>query len=292
MRKFLLLVLFLLACLAMNSMFVGARWQVTTIWNTTIWIHAAVPDTEKYILDDEANEDKLYCKTKTDSQGIVIQTDWYNFCSGDFVRSEKADTCTSEFRYPEYECEFAKGSNADKVYCRTVRDAGGTIVETRWFNYCDNELTKTEEGDTCTDEFKKAVYKCYKEELEEPEVCEEEWVCTKWSECVDEEQTRECTDKNECGTTKDKPIEKQTCEMPSYCGDGVCDIEEDCAACAADCGCEEGMKCVNSVCVKKSNLPYVLAGLGAVAIICLVLYLKVFKKKQEEVKEEKKKSKK
>lgn len=174
MKKFLLLVLGLLICLFMNSLSVDARWQVTTIWNTTIWIHSAIPDTEKYILDEEANKDKLFCKTKTDAEGKVVQTDWYNFCTGEFVKSEKADKCTKEFRYPEYECVFAKGSNADKLYCRTLKDSEGTIVETRWFNYCSDELVKTEEGDACTKEFKSPAYKCYKNEIEEEEEVVEE----------------------------------------------------------------------------------------------------------------------
>ncbi|MDP2908489.1 MAG: hypothetical protein Q8N77_01655 [Nanoarchaeota archaeon] len=146
---------------------VNARHQVTTVQNETIWIHSDIPDTEKYILDEEANKDKLYCKTKTGAEGKVTQTDWYNLCTGEFVKSEKADKCTEEFRYPEYECEFAKGSNADKLYCRMIKDGEGTVVETRWFNYCSSELIKTEEVNTCTSELKSPVYKCYKYEAEE-----------------------------------------------------------------------------------------------------------------------------
>lgn len=172
MKKFLLLILVLLLCLFMNSMFVSARYLVTRTDNTTFWNYLEVPDTEKYILDEEANKDKLNCKTKSDGEGNVIQTDWYNFCTGEFVKSEDVDTCTKELRYPEYECVFAKGSNADKLYCRTLKDGEGNVVETRWFNFCSNELVKTEEADTCTKEFKNPQHKCYKEEIEE--IIEEE----------------------------------------------------------------------------------------------------------------------
>ncbi len=167
MKRFLVLTLFLLAVFLVGSMFVDARRTVTTIWNTTIIISSDVPDTERYILDEEANKDKLYCKTKSGAEGNVIETDWYNYCNGEFVKSENADTCKKESRYPEYECVFAKGSNADKFYCREVKDDEGSVVETRWFNFCSNELVKTEEGNTCTKEFKSPAYKCYKEEVED-----------------------------------------------------------------------------------------------------------------------------
>jgi len=45
--------------------------------------------------------------------------------------------------------------------------------------------------------------------------CTEDWNCTSWNpeECPSiETQTRTCTDNNECGTTKNKPEEIQTCE--------------------------------------------------------------------------------
>jgi hypothetical protein len=44
--------------------------------------------------------------------------------------------------------------------------------------------------------------------------CEERWICTDWSECIDGKQTRECADANNCGTEKYKPVEERACEMP------------------------------------------------------------------------------
>jgi hypothetical protein len=42
--------------------------------------------------------------------------------------------------------------------------------------------------------------------------CTENWTCTEWSECSPEGiQTRICTDRNNCGTTRNKPVETQTC---------------------------------------------------------------------------------
>ena len=46
------------------------------------------------------------------------------------------------------------------------------------------------------------------------EVCTEDWTCSDWSVCADEEQTRECTDQNDCGTIESRPPEIQACEMP------------------------------------------------------------------------------
>ena len=45
------------------------------------------------------------------------------------------------------------------------------------------------------------------------EVCTENWSCTDWSACVNGTQTRTCTDANACGTTVNKPVESQSCEI-------------------------------------------------------------------------------
>jgi hypothetical protein len=43
------------------------------------------------------------------------------------------------------------------------------------------------------------------------EGCTESWSCSEWSDCVDNMQTRACTDSNNCGTTVNKPAESQSC---------------------------------------------------------------------------------
>ncbi len=63
------------------------------------------------------------------------------------------------------------------------------------------------------------------------EECVEDWNCTEWSECEDEEQTRECTDLNECGTENDKPDEIQECEIILSCSEQngtICSGTETC----------------------------------------------------------------
>ena len=43
--------------------------------------------------------------------------------------------------------------------------------------------------------------------------CSEYWECSNWSECMpDGTQTRVCTDKNNCGTVFNKPVEIRSCE--------------------------------------------------------------------------------
>jgi hypothetical protein len=42
-------------------------------------------------------------------------------------------------------------------------------------------------------------------------VCQERWVCSDWSACVNKLQTRTCTDENNCGTDLNKPLESQPC---------------------------------------------------------------------------------
>ncbi|NIM47036.1 MAG: PGF-pre-PGF domain-containing protein [Candidatus Aenigmarchaeota archaeon] len=43
--------------------------------------------------------------------------------------------------------------------------------------------------------------------------CKESWSCTGWSSCINNQQTRTCTDSNNCGTTVKKPAESQICEV-------------------------------------------------------------------------------
>ncbi len=42
--------------------------------------------------------------------------------------------------------------------------------------------------------------------------CNESWVCSQWSDCINGFRTRECVDENNCGTTENKPSEKEACE--------------------------------------------------------------------------------
>jgi len=48
-------------------------------------------------------------------------------------------------------------------------------------------------------------------ETAEEQPCQERWICTDWSECVDGKQTRTCEDVNKCGTDNDIPLMVQPC---------------------------------------------------------------------------------
>ncbi len=45
----------------------------------------------------------------------------------------------------------------------------------------------------------------------EDAACVEDWVCTAWTECLGNNQTRACNDLNFCGTAVDKPEELKSC---------------------------------------------------------------------------------
>ena len=48
---------------------------------------------------------------------------------------------------------------------------------------------------------------------EQTAACYEQWHCTDWSECINLQKTRTCTDKNACGTEYSKPAETTTCTI-------------------------------------------------------------------------------
>ena len=109
--------------------------------------------------------------------------------------------------------------------------------------------------------------------------CAENWTCTEWSECSpDGNQTRNCTDLNECGTVQNKPEELQGCTpIPTpFCGDEICQDDEDCSTCEADCG----------VCVERGlptgfailTNPAVLTAIIGAILLSILLYL-LYRKK-------------
>ena len=53
-----------------------------------------------------------------------------------------------------------------------------------------------------------------KEEILGIDTCNEDWDCEEWDKCSKGEQTRICTDLNDCDTYEDKPTIKQDCNNP------------------------------------------------------------------------------
>jgi len=55
-------------------------------------------------------------------------------------------------------------------------------------------------------------------EIITPPTCTENWSCTDWSACINNQQSRTCIDSNACGTTVNKPVETETCIMKEEIG--------------------------------------------------------------------------
>ena len=51
----------------------------------------------------------------------------------------------------------------------------------------------------------------------QPYQCIESWLCASWSSCTNNQQTRTCTDSNNCGTTTSKPALTQSCTSAPIC---------------------------------------------------------------------------
>lgn len=129
---------------------------------TNLDVLDGVQEWEKYILDEEANKDKLYCRT-TKINGDIIKTRWYNsfINPNEVVRTDNGDTRTENCEWPNYEPIYATGSNEGKIYSRKVSDGEGNIIETVWHNACSDEVERIDEGDTTylgSNEFKGECY--------------------------------------------------------------------------------------------------------------------------------------
>jgi hypothetical protein len=103
--------------------------------------------------------------------------------------------------------------------------------------------------------------------------CREKWECTEWSECAPEGiQTRKCTDKNNCGTTKYKPSEIQQCEYIPTCFDGIKNQGEEGVDCGGPCPpCEVIPTCFDGI----KNQGEEGVDCGGPCKPCVVKYVKV-----------------
>jgi len=71
---------------------------------------------------------------------------------------------------------------------------------------CGNNICDTGESyDTCPMD-------CSREEQQDT-ICIEDWQCKAWSDCIENQKTRSCTDLNNCGTTNNKPEETKSCSL-------------------------------------------------------------------------------
>jgi len=97
--------------------------------------------------------------------------------------------------------------------------------------------------------------------------CEERWVCTDWSPCVDKIQTRECTDENNCGTEENRPFESQPC--------GIEEEEEEAVPSSLD-------QLTGMLAVLTENPAYLLIlGLVVLTIVLLIFRTRLLKPKKK-----------
>ncbi|MGC9310664.1 MAG: hypothetical protein ACP5E4_02975, partial [Candidatus Aenigmatarchaeota archaeon] len=121
--------------------------------------------------------------------------------------------------------------------CFTGGGGGSSSRTTRITTLATNETNETEEegggGDIITTTNETVLGNCTPK-----------WFCGDWKKCENETQTRNCIDLNKCGTDLDKPELARECTIEilgnetnvSTCGDGVCNIGENCESCLSDCG--------------------------------------------------------
>ncbi|GEM_PF-1255438 len=88
--------------------------------------------------------------------------------------------------------------------------------------------------------------------------CTPSWSCTAWSTCSNGQQTRTCTDSNNCGTTSGKPAESQSClygcdpltcsQLGKQCGswDNGCGEMLNCGVCTYGYSCSSNGQCVQN----------------------------------------------
>jgi hypothetical protein len=87
--------------------------------------------------------------------------------------------------------------------------------------------------------------------------CTEKWNCTDWSECIAGTQTRTCKDGNNCGTTKNKSAESQTCSIITGGATGETSGGTTTPECNEDWTCTDWSDCIGGTrtktCVDKNN---------------------------------------
>lgn len=112
-------------------------------------------------------------------------------------------------------CVDASGCNVIAVDQQPPEDrrGGGRGCSSRWscaaWSYCDAELKQSR---TCYD---RNDCQDRKEQTKVCSKCEESWICTPWSGCQNNQQTRLCVDEHACGTRILKPTLQKSCVAPA-----------------------------------------------------------------------------
>jgi hypothetical protein len=84
--------------------------------------------------------------------------------------------------------------------------------------------------------------------------CAPNWSCTSWSSCTNSQQTRTCTDLNNCGVTTNKPSQTQGCSVACTpaCTGKACGADDGCGGKCQTGTCSSGKVCSNAQCVCSS----------------------------------------
>jgi len=119
----------------------------------------------------------------------------YDTCSG--TKPKYCDNGTLVDRCDICGCPPGQSCRADGI-CYTPSGGGGggflpTTTTTGAAGGSTEETTQTNQTGT------------------QQQQCQERWVCSEWSECINGVQTRTCRDENNCGTNNNEPFTSQPC---------------------------------------------------------------------------------
>lgn len=101
--------------------------------------------------------------------------------------------------------------------------------------------------------------------------CEEDWECTEWGICRNTSRTRECRDKNSCGTSLERPLEKESCVPIASCFNGIQDGNETSIDCGGECGACKAVEMPTNI-SPGTNRSLIIAAIITFAFVTLILY--------------------
>ena len=112
--------------------------------------------------------------------------------------------------------------------------------------------------------------------------CAPNWNCTEWSACVANEQTRACTDLNNCGIVSGKPSEVQVCTScisewectgwePALCPEE--EIKTRTCTDKNSCGVDQDKPPEEKQCIYKTTIWYLVAIITAIALVALIVVI-------------------
>ena len=211
--------------------------EATTYNSGEIVVNISSNGESVWFNDGAENITYIGAVSKTFSEGNYTLTAWANNSDGNEISSSVTFTVLLSY-CGDGTCDSDEDCSSCSVDC-------GECEETT------EEETEQEQGAT-TEETTEAVSEVQvpvtgevsssseTTQTEQTPTCTPDWQCDEWSECIDGEQTRECNDKNNCGSDEGKPALLQSCQPAETCFDGIRNQDEigiDCGGvCEKRCG--------------------------------------------------------